>query len=158
MADQLTDLRPQLHGMWSTVSEAWARHANFVDARGQAVTDWLVAATAPTAGERVLELACGPGALTIAVAPLVDPGEVIASDVAVEMVHIAIARSHTHGFYNVHGRRLDIEDIGEPEATFELVYCRDGLQFALDPDARRHRDRTRHQVGRARRRRRLGRA
>ena len=33
----------------------------------------------------------------------------------------------------MHGRRLDIEDIAEPDATFDVVYCRDGLQFALDP-------------------------
>ena len=33
----------------------------------------------------------------------------------------------------MHGRRLDIEDIAEPDASFDLVYCRDGLQFALDP-------------------------
>ena len=127
------DLRAHIQGVWSKVSDAWAEHANFIDARGQAVTEWLVAATAPTAGDRVLELACGPGAVTLAVAGLVDPGEVIASDVAVEMVDTAVARAHTHGFSNVHGRRLDIEDIAEPDATFDLVYCRDGLQFALDP-------------------------
>ena len=127
------DLRAHIQGVWSKVSDAWAQHANFIDARGQAVTDWLVAATAPTPGDRVLELACGPGAVTLAVAGLVDPGEVIASDVAVEMVDIAVARAHSAGFSNVHGRRLDIEDIAEPDAAFDVVYCRDGLQFALDP-------------------------
>ena len=129
----MTDLRPQLHGMWSAVSESWGQHANFVDTRGQKVTEWMVAATAPTRGDRVLELACGPGAVTLAVAPLVDPGEVVASDVAVEMVDIAVARAHSRGLSNVHGRRLDIEDIAEPDAAFDVVYCRDGLQFALDP-------------------------
>ncbi|HMK13117.1 MAG TPA: methyltransferase domain-containing protein [Acidimicrobiales bacterium] len=129
-----TDLRPQLHGMWSSVADSWAQHANFVDIRGQLVTDWMIAATTPAQGDRALELACGPGAVTLAVAGLVDPAEVIASDVAVEMVDIAVARAHSGGLYNVHGRRLDLEGIEEPDAIFDLVYCRDGLQFALEPD------------------------
>jgi SAM-dependent methyltransferase len=120
--------------MWSAVSDAWAQHANFVDARGQKVTEWLVAATRPSHGDRVLELACGPGAVTLAVAGVVDPGEVIASDVAVEMADIAVARAHSRGRYNVHGRRIDIEDIAEPDASFDVVYCRDGLMFAVEPD------------------------
>ncbi len=127
------DLRPQLHTMWSSVADGWAQHANFVDARGQAVTEWMVAATAPVQGDRVLELACGPGAMTLAVAGTVDPGEVIASDVAPEMADIAVARAHSQGLYNVHGRRLDLEDIEEPDGSFDVVYCRDGLQFATDP-------------------------
>src|SRR5262245_39407398 len=127
------DLRPQLHGMWSSVAEAWTEHANFVEQRGAPVTEWLVAATAPTHGDRVLELASGPGAVTLAVAGLVDPGEVIASDVAIEMADTAVARAHSRGHYNVHGRRLDLEDVTEPDASFDIVYCRDGLQFATDP-------------------------
>jgi ubiquinone/menaquinone biosynthesis C-methylase UbiE len=126
------DLRTHLQGVWSMVANSWTEHADFIDARGQVVTEWLLAATAPTAGDRVLELACGPGAVTLSVAGLVDPGEVIASDVAVEMVDTAVARALAHGFTNVHGRRLDIEDVAEPDATFDVVYCRDGLQFALD--------------------------
>ena len=74
-----------------------------------------------------------PVAVALAVAPLVDPGEVIASDVAIEMADVAERRARSRGFSNVHGRRLDIEDIAEPDASFDIVFCRDGLQFALDP-------------------------
>ncbi len=130
----MTDLRPQVHGMWSAVADSWAEHANFVDARHERVTRRMVDATAPKPGNRVLELACGPGSLSVAVAGLVDPGEVVASDVAIEMVDTAVARAHSGGFYNVHGRRIDIESIDEPDASFDVVYCRDGLQFAFEPD------------------------
>jgi SAM-dependent methyltransferase len=119
--------------MWSSVAGAWAEHANFVEQRGAPVTEWLIAATAPKRGDRVLELASGPGAVTLAVAGLVDPGEVVASDVAIEMADTAVARAHSRGLSNVHGRRLDLEDIAEPDASFDIVYCRDGLQFATDP-------------------------
>jgi len=130
----MTDgLRPQLHGMWSAVSDAWAQHATFIDARGESVTAWFVDATAPARGDRVLELACGPGAVTLAVAGLV--AEVVASDVAIEMADVAVARAHSRGLSNVHGRQLDIEEIGEPDASFDVVYCRDGLQFATDQAA-----------------------
>ena len=133
-----TNIRPQLHGMWSAVSDSWAQHASFVDTRARHVTEWMISATTPTPGDRVLELACGPGALTLAVAPIVDPGQVVASDVADEMVDVAVARAHSLGLSNVHGRRLDLEDFDEHGDSFDVVYCRDGLQFALDPQRATH--------------------
>ncbi len=60
-----SDLRPQLHGVWSSVSGAWAEHADFIEERGSGVTERLLAATTPTQGDRVLELACGPGAVAL---------------------------------------------------------------------------------------------
>ena len=65
-------LRAQLHGMWAAVAASWGEHAAYVDARGAGVTAEL-AASAPRRGDRVLELACGPGGVGLAAAPLVAP-------------------------------------------------------------------------------------
>lgn len=59
----LGDLRAHLHGMWAGVAESWAEHADYIDARGTGVTEKMLELTMPGPGERVLELACGPGAL-----------------------------------------------------------------------------------------------
>ena len=56
-------LREQLHGMWASVAAGWDEHADATDDRGGAITERLLARTAPAAGERVLELACGPGGM-----------------------------------------------------------------------------------------------
>ena len=86
------------------------------------------------AGDRILELACGPGGLGLAAAERVGPGgEVVLSDVAEEMTAIAAARAAELGLRNVEARRLEIERIDEPDAAYDVVFCREGLMFALEP-------------------------
>jgi SAM-dependent methyltransferase len=126
--------RRQLHGMWASVAPAWGEHAQYADTRGAAVTDRLLELSAPRPGERVLELACGPGGVGIAAARLVGPaGEVVVSDVAAEMTAIAAARAATLGLGNVRALTLDLDDLDQPDQAYDVVLCREGLMFAFDP-------------------------
>ena len=123
----------QLHGMWAAVAGAWATHAEYVDARGAQMTARMLELSAPQPGERVLELACGPGGLGLAAAPLVAPGgEVVLSDVVAEMTSIA-ARAEALGLANVTTCELDLDQIDQPDASYDVVLCREGLMFAVDP-------------------------
>ena len=127
-------LRAHLHGMWAAVATPWGEHAEYVDERAAGVTRAMLAATQPKPGERVLELACGAGGTGLAAAALVGPvGEVILSDVVAEMTAIAAARVGALGLGNVATRVLDIESIDEPDASYDVVLCREGLMFAPDP-------------------------
>jgi enediyne biosynthesis protein CalE5 len=124
----------KLHAMWANVAPAWREHAAFADARGAEVASRLLALTQPVPGERVLELACGPGGLGLAAATRVGAGgEVVMSDVAAEMVAIAAERAGELGLTNVSTRVLDIEAIDEPDESYDVVLCREGLMFATDP-------------------------
>jgi SAM-dependent methyltransferase len=128
------ELRARVQGMWAAVAPGWAEHAEYVDARAAAATDRLLELSAPRPGERVLELACGPGGVGLAAAPLVAPGgEVVLSDVAAEMTAIAAARADALGLTNVSTRQLDLERIAEPDGSYDVVLCREGLMFAADP-------------------------
>jgi len=127
------DLRRHLHSMWSSVAGAWGDHAEFVDARAREVTATLLERAAPRPGERVLELACGAGGTGLTAAALVAPGEVVLSDVAAEMTAIAGARARAMGLTNVRVQELDLEDIAVPDESFDVVLCREGLMFAVDP-------------------------
>ena len=128
------DVRARLHGMWASVAPSWERYAEYTDARGAAVTARMLGLAAPGSGERVLELACGAGGVGLAAAGRVGPdGEVVLSDVAPEMTAIAAARAE--GLHNVRTRVLDLERIDEPDASYDVVLCREGLMFALDPSA-----------------------
>lgn len=130
------DLRAHLRGMWAAVAPGWGVHADYVDARGAAVTDAMLDRVLPQPGERVLELACGPGGLGIAVAERVAPGgEVVLSDVAAEMTAIAASRAAALGLANVSTRQLDLEQIDQPDGSYDVVVCREGLMFAPDPAA-----------------------
>lgn len=129
------DIRPQLHGMWASVAGSWGELADYVDERGEAMTQTLLELSLPRAGERALELACGPGGLGLAAAERVAPGgEVVLSDVVPEMTAIAAARATARGLANVSTRVLDLEQIDEPDDSYDVVLCREGLMFAADPD------------------------
>jgi ubiquinone/menaquinone biosynthesis C-methylase UbiE len=128
------ELRAQLHAMWAQVAPSWEQHADYVDARGALVTEEMLELAAPQPGERVLELACGPGGLGIAAAERVAPdGEVVLSDVAAEMTAIAARRVDASGLDNVTTLELDLERIDQPDGSYDLVLCREGLMFAPDP-------------------------
>jgi ubiquinone/menaquinone biosynthesis C-methylase UbiE len=126
--------RGQLHGMWESVAGSWDEHQGFVDARSAAITEQLLQLASPAPGERVLELACGAGGVGIAAAQRVgETGEVVLSDVAPAMVAIAAARGAELGLRNVRARVLDLEEIDEPDAVYDVAVCREGLMFVVDP-------------------------
>ncbi len=126
-------LRARLHGMWSAVAPSWGEHAEYVDARAAGVTAAMLDRSRPQPGERVLELACGPGGAGMAAAERVGPaGEVVLSDVASAMTAIAAARAAALGLANVSSLDLDIESIDQPDGSYDVVLCREGLMFATD--------------------------
>ena len=123
-----------LHDMWASVAGSWGEHAAYVDARAERLTSAMLERSAPQPGDRVLELACGPGGLGLAAARLVAPGgHVVLSDVVAEMTSIAAARAESLGLDNVSTSVLDLDRIDQPDASYDVVLCREGLMFALDP-------------------------
>jgi SAM-dependent methyltransferase len=129
-----TDVRAQLHGMWTAVAPAWGEHAEDTDRARATITERMLALAAPRSGQRVLELACGAGGVGLAAAELVAPGgEVVLSDVVEEMTTIAAARAENRGLHNVTTAVLDLENIDQPDESFDVVVCREGLMFAPDP-------------------------
>jgi SAM-dependent methyltransferase len=128
------DVEARLRSMWNAVAASWAEHAPYAEARGADVAERMLEATRPSPGELVLELACGTGGLGFAAAELVRPGgAVVVSDFAVEMVSVATARAEARGLENVVARQLDLDRVDEPDASYDVVLCREGLMFAVDP-------------------------
>ncbi len=127
-------VREQVHGMWASVAHGWREHADDIDARAAALAERMLDAARVGPGDRVLELASGPGGLGIAAARRVAPsGEVTISDVAEGMVATAAARAAAAGLTNVRVRRIDFEAIDERDGAVDVVLCREGLMFAIDP-------------------------
>lgn len=132
-------VRDRVHRMWGSVAGSWGEHADHVEKRAAEVTRRMIDSVGPVPGEEVLELACGAGGLGLAIADQVAPGgRVVLSDVAPEMVAIASARAARHeradgAAAQVSAQVLDLEQIDMPDASFDIVVCREGLMFALDP-------------------------
>src|SRR3954451_23638625 len=124
-SDEREVARARLAGMWSRVAGGWAQHADYADARGARCAERMLELTQVGAGDRLLELACGPGGLGLAAAERVGPGgEVVLSDVAAEMTSIASARAEGRGLGNVSTLELDLEQIDQPDASYDVVLCR----------------------------------
>ena len=132
-------IRHRVHQMWGSVAESWGEHADHVEQRAEVVTRLMIDAVQPAPGEEVLELACGAGGLGLAVADRVAPGgRVILSDVSPEMVGIAAARAGRRdeaaaASAEIRTQVVDLEQIDLPDACLDIVVCREGLMFALDP-------------------------
>ena len=120
--------------MWAGVAGQWGDQAEEIDERGAAITETMLARTAPAPGERVLELACGPAGAGLAAAALVgDSGEATLSDAVPAMVAIAAARAADRGLGNVRTAVLDLDQIDRPDGSYDVVLCREGLMFAVEP-------------------------
>ncbi|HVT77502.1 MAG TPA: methyltransferase domain-containing protein [Acidimicrobiales bacterium] len=115
---------------WSAVADAWEGEDRAAPT-AEAFTR-LVDALDVRPGDRVLELAAGPGGLGARWSELVGrDGEAIVSDFAPGMVEVA--RRHTAGLPNVSVACIDAAAIDFPDASFDAVGCCMGLMFTPEP-------------------------
>jgi ubiquinone/menaquinone biosynthesis C-methylase UbiE len=135
-AGEIDELRGGLRSMWGAVAPGWDQNADFVDSRTEGLTRAMLEAAALKPGDRVLELACGPGGLGLEAAKLVgSDGHVVLSDVVPQMTAIAAARAKDRGLDNVTTLELDLEQIDQPDGTYDAALCREGIMLVLDPKA-----------------------
>jgi ubiquinone/menaquinone biosynthesis C-methylase UbiE len=89
----------------------------------------VLEAIAARPGQQVLDLACGPGTLTLPLAEAVGPdGRVVAVDLAEGMLELLRAAAPPQ----VEVLRMDIEDLRLPNAAFDAVACGHGLHLCPD--------------------------
>lgn len=89
---------------------------------------------APRRGERVLDVATGPGEPALAVAAAVGPeGRVTGVDLSPRMVEAARREAAARGLANVAFRVVDAEDLDVPDAAFDAVVCRFGWEGLPSP-------------------------
>ncbi|HET6848074.1 MAG TPA: methyltransferase domain-containing protein [Gaiellales bacterium] len=95
------------------------------------LADAVAAAVEAAPGDRVLDVACGTGALTRVLAQRVAPGgEVVGVDVAEGMLEVARAHGGDATYLQGSADALPVDD-----GRFTIVTCQQGLQFTDDPSA-----------------------
>ncbi len=89
---------------------------------------------APAPGERVLDLACGTGAVTFPVVEAVgSDGWVVGTDLSEKMILSVREEAEKRGLGQVRFERQDAERIEFPDASFDLALCSLGLMYVADP-------------------------
>lgn len=128
--------RIQMLDGWEQAAPGWGRMADRVRDWGMPVSAWLVEHLDLQRGERVLELAAGPGDTGFMAAELVQPGGVlISSDASAGMLAVARERAAAAGVRGVEFAQLQLEWIDLPTASVDAVLCRWGVMLLVDPAA-----------------------
>jgi SAM-dependent methyltransferase len=97
--------------------------------------DALLARAAPAPGERVLDIACGTGIVSLAAARAVGPqGRVLGVDLSQRMVDAARERAARAGLGHAGFERMDAEHLELPGAGFDVVSCALGLMYLPEPE------------------------
>ncbi len=86
-------------------------------------------------GLRVLDVGCGPGSITVDLAAMVDPGEVIGIDREPEVLEGARALAAERGLDNVTFAPGSAYELAFPDDSFDVVYAHQVLQHLVDPIA-----------------------
>jgi SAM-dependent methyltransferase len=132
-------LRAISRDAWETAAAGWGREADAVRNWGMPVSVAMVDALGLQPGQRVLELAAGPGDTGFMAAELVRPGgTLISSDGAEPMIEVARARAAQLGIDNTEFRQLELEWIDLETASVDAVLVRWGLMLTVDPTAAAH--------------------
>jgi SAM-dependent methyltransferase len=132
MAEDAPDL--EVLERWQRAARGWSARADEIRDFGMPVSAWLIDQLALQPGQRVLELAAGPGDTGFMAAELVNPGgTLLSTDAAGPMLEIARERARAIEVPNVEFRELDLQWIDLDTASFDAVLCRWGLMFTADP-------------------------
>jgi ubiquinone/menaquinone biosynthesis C-methylase UbiE len=123
--------RVQRYG-WDKAADVYERHwaAQLAPAQ-QALLE--MAAIAP--GERVLDVACGTGLVTLPAALAAgSSGSVVATDISDAMVLRVADEARRRNLPSVSAIRMDAESLDFPDASFDVALCALGLMYVPDPD------------------------
>jgi SAM-dependent methyltransferase len=119
---------------WATASgDIWAKRWRDTDAGLAGLNPHLVSAivaSAPTGSFRALDVGCGPGSTSIAVAEVCAEAAIIACDISPALVELA--RLRTKGLRQISVVKGDAEVVAEDEGPFDLTFSRHGVMFFPD--------------------------
>lgn len=112
----------------------WAELQGPLDRQLAPLGRLAMAALAPQAGERVLDVGCGSGETTLELADAVAPGgEVVGADISRPLLDVA--RRRAAGRAGVSFLEADVQAYAFAPASFDAIFSRFGVMFFADPPA-----------------------
>jgi len=123
---------------WEHAAAGWGRRAQRVRDWGMPVSTWMIEQLSLQPGQRLLELAAGPGDTGFLAAELIAPGgTLISSDATEGMLEVARQRAGDLDLSSVklEFKQLEIEWIDLPTASVDAILCRWAYMLTVDPEA-----------------------
>jgi SAM-dependent methyltransferase len=120
---------------WRDAAPGWRAWVEVLEAEdgGRAVSQTLVELAGIGPGDVVLDVAAGYGEPGLPAARAVAPGgQVVCTDISAAMLAVGRERAAAEGLDNLQFLECDAEELAFPEASFDAVLSRQGLQFLPD--------------------------
>ncbi len=122
------DHRQRVQREFAAQAEAFAASLSL---RQKESINHILSASGVQADDVVLDACCGPGLLSVAVAPIV--GRLVALDLTERMLDLARQRCRDAHACNVEFACGDIDSIPYPDGHFDASFCRLALHHLEDP-------------------------
>jgi ubiquinone/menaquinone biosynthesis C-methylase UbiE len=128
------DYRSASYEIWQAMAAGWERERSWLWEASRPVSERMLRALEPQAGQTIVELAAGTGETGFAAARMIGPsGRLISTDFAPEMVAAARRESERLGLRNVEHRVVDAERMDLEEDSVDGVLCRWGYMLMANP-------------------------
>lgn len=128
-ADEIRDAQ---RATWAGLSASWEKwDAIIMDQLGP-VGAAMIERLDLADGHHHLDIAAGTGEPGVSIARLLPQGRVVLTDLAPEMLDIAIRRARAQGITNIQTQVCSAEDLPFPTDTFDSVTVRFGYMFFPD--------------------------
>lgn len=135
-SDKNEAIREQVGREWDQVAGGWRRWAAEFAGSTWPVTQKLLAGLCLRPGDRVLDVGCGIGEPSLQAALHVAPGgSVLGVDLSESMVKVCLERAGKYEISNVEFKCAALEDLNEPDASFDAISARFSVIFFADVDA-----------------------
>jgi SAM-dependent methyltransferase len=134
-ADGYAGVNAEQRRNWNELSgPAWVAEAEQIGAQIRPFGLPALARIEAAAGHRVLDVGCGGGETTLALAELVgSTGSVLGVDVSRPLLDHALGAAKSAGMTHVSFTLADAQTAELPEASFDRLFSRFGVMFFQDP-------------------------
>jgi len=117
-------------GVWNRIADVYLRE---IDRRFAPVVDHVIARAQLAAGDRVLDLGTGTGAVAARAAQLVGPnGLVVGVDISADMLRAARQRAAAQGLTKISFREGHAEALPAENESFDVVLASLSLMYVID--------------------------
>ena len=132
MDNQLKQIREQQKESWNKFSPGWKKWDKLSMEMLKPMGEEIIRLISPKDGEMILDIAAGTGEPGLTIASMIPNGKVIITDLAEDMLKIAMGNAAIRNIKNFETIACDVCELPFKDDTFDAVSCRFGFMFFPD--------------------------
>ena len=126
------EIRRAQRAAWAGLSSGWEKWDSVIMNQLAPVSEAMIQRLGIREDQQPLDIASGTGEPGVSIAKLSTRGQVVLTDLAAEMLEVALRRADAQGVTNVETKVCSADDLPYSDATFDSVSVRFGYMFFPD--------------------------